>query len=558
MKTSKTERTGRQDTWGDLPAITMPMQTVRVDASGRLSSLLSSQLGVPEHELAIDWAAAEAQRWAAWGAAREGARTSLSFDQALALAVFGWVAALVLYLDPYALLVAPIAAITCLYLATGLHKVWLLARGEHRAAYVTTTISDILDAAAEADAVVGAAEAETETEAHADDEEDLPWYTVLVPLHREGPMLPALIERLTALDYPPDRLEVLLLVEADDDETHAALGACPLPPHIRPITVPPGRPRTKPRALNVGLARARGTFVVVYDAEDRPDSDQLRKAVAAFRALPRRVVCLQARLNFYNRHQTLLTRLFTVDYALWYDALLPGLTGHVRPGAFVPLGGTSNHFRTEALRRLGGWDPFNVTEDCDLGVRVARARLQVALLDSTTWEEAVTRIGPWVRQRSRWVKGYLQTYLVHMRHPVRLWRELGPRGFLDFQSLVGGATCALLVNPLMWSLTAAYVVGRDTPAVSALVHLLFPSALYYLALAALVLGNFTFLYINLYVCVRHGYDELTRVALLSPLYWVLMSVGAWWGFTSLLLRPHYWAKTTHGASLRLVVRNTSV
>jgi cellulose synthase/poly-beta-1,6-N-acetylglucosamine synthase-like glycosyltransferase len=535
MTTGKmTKRTGRQDTWGNLPAVTLPMQTLRVDAAARLTSMLSTQLRVPEHEIAVDWAAAEAERWAAWGAAREGARTSLNLDQALALAVLGLVAALVLYLYSYALLIAPIAVITCLYLITGLHKVWLLARGERQ----TVAGADI------------AAMVVDETELGTD-EKELPWYSVLVPLHHEGPMLPALVERLVALDYPPDRLEVLLLVEADDDETHAALGACHLPPHIRPITVPAGRPRTKPRALNVGLARARGTYVVVYDAEDRPDPEQLRRAVAAFSQLPRRVVCLQARLNFYNRHQTLLTRLFTVDYALWYDALLPGLTGPTRPGAFVPLGGTSNHFRTEALRRLGGWDPFNVTEDCDLGTRVARAGLQVALLESTTWEEAVTRVGPWVRQRSRWVKGYLQTYLVHMRHPLRLWSDLGPRGFLDFQSLVGGATLMLLINPLMWAFTVAYMAGRDTPA-GALVHLLFPSLLYYLALAAMVLGNFTFFYLNLYVCVRHGYDELTRIALLSPLYWLMMSVGAWWGFASLLFHPHYWAKTPHGASLRLL------
>ncbi len=525
--------TGRRDTWSNLPAVTLPMQTVREDASCRLSSIFSSESGVPEDEIAADWLAAEAGRWAHWGAARSGARISLTFDQLIALAVLMWVAALLLYFSPLALLITPVALITCLYLATGVHKIWLLAQGERAAA--TEEVRQATQATA------------AEGPAAADDDADLPRYTVLVPLQREGTMLPTLIERLEALDYPQDRMEVLLLVEADDDETHAALGACHLPPHIRPITAPPGLPRTKPRALNVGLARARGRFIVVYDAEDQPEPDQLRKAVAAFRALPRRVVCLQARLNYYNRHQTLLTRLFAVDYALWYDALLPGLA---RRGGLVPLGGTSNHFRIEALRRLGGWDPFNVTEDCDLGVRVARAGLQVALLDSTTWEEAVTRVLPWVRQRSRWVKGYLQTYLVHMRQPLRLWRDLGPRGFMDFQALVGGTGLALLVNPVMWALTVVYAVGRDTPA-GALVHALFPSALYYLALTALVVGNFVFFYVNLYVCVRHGYDELTRYALLTPLYWVLMSIGAWWGLCSLVLHPHYWAKTAHGASLRM-------
>src|SRR5262249_54742200 len=161
---------------------------------------------------------------------------------------------------------------------------------------------------------------------------------------------------------------------------------------------------------------------------------------------------LQARLNFYNTAQSLLSRLFAVDYTMWYDLLLPGLT---RMSGFVPLGGTSNHFRVRALRRLGGWDPYNVTEDCDLGARLACSGLRVAMLDSTTWEEAVTRVRPWVRQRSRWIKGYMQTYLVHMRHPVALWRAMGPLGFLDFQLLVGGASLAMLVNPLMWLLTLA-------------------------------------------------------------------------------------------------------
>jgi glycosyltransferase XagB len=532
----------RQDTWGNLPSVTLPMRTIWVDTLGRLSSILSSQLGVPEHELSVDWNAAEAERWAAWGAARAGARTSLTSAQVLALAVLGLAAAVLLYLDAHALLVALIALFTCAYLATGLHKVWLLVRGESAAAHPPA-------AGALAD-------------------EDLPLYTVLVPLHREGQMLPVLLERLAAIDYPSDRLEVLLLVEEDDDETHQALGACHLPPHIRPLTAPPGQPRTKPRALNVGLARARGRYLVVYDAEDHPETDQLRKAAAAFGALPRRVICLQARLNFYNRRQTLLTRLFTVDYALWYDALLPGL---MRPRAFVPLGGTSNHFRVEALRRLGGWDPFNVTEDCDLGARIARAGLRVAMLDSTTWEEAVTRVGPWVRQRSRWVKGYLQTYLVHMRHPIRLWQQMGPAAFLDFQALVGGAVFALLVNPLMWAVSLAYVAGAYVAGaagasvaggagtgVVVFIQSLFPPMVYYLGLLCLVLGNFSFFYVNLYVCVRHGYDELTSYALLSPLYWVMMSLGAWWGFCSLVRHPHYWAKTVHGASLRLLEPAPSV
>ena len=362
-------------------------------------------------------------------------------------------------------------------------------------------------------------------------------------------MLPTLVERLRRIDYPPARIEILLLIESDDEETQRAASSYTFPGHIRPVLMPPGQPRTKPRALNIALQQAQGEFIVVYDAEDQPEPDQLRKAVAAMRALPQDVVCLQARLNFYNQRQSVLTRLFAVDYAVWYSQFLPGLTsGLARPGAFVPLGGTSNHFRVEKLREIGGWDPFNVTEDCDLGVRLGRAGLRVAMLDSTTWEEAVTRARPWIRQRSRWVKGYLQTYLVHMRRPLLLLKELGPRGFSDFQMLVGGSSLLLLINPLMWALTALYIGSKGTD-VGNFIETLFPPPIYYLALLSLLSWNFIFFYCSAYVCVRHGLADLTRYTLLTPLYWVIMSIGAWAGLISLIRNPFYWVKTEHGVSL---------
>lgn len=462
----------------------------------------------------------EGGRWVRWGAARYGAHRTLTRRQVVAILTAPILVVPLLIFAPYTLLGSVIAAITIAYLVAGAYKVLLLLRGER------------------------AARNPSAADPYAIPDADLPIYTVLVPLLREEAIVPVLVEQLLTLDYPIERLEVLLVVEADDVQTLAALGRCTLPPHIHMLVVPPGTPRTKPRALNVGLAYASGEYIVVYDAEDRPERDQLRKAVAAFRTLPRQVVCLQARLNFYNRHQSLLTRLFSIDYAVWYDMLLPGLMHRY---AVVPLGGTSNHFRTDALRRMGGWDPFNVTEDADLGVRIARVGLRVMMLDSITWEEAVARVGPWVRQRSRWIKGYIQTYLVHMRQPARLLREIGPASYLDFQLLVGGTSLVLLVNPLMWALTVVYFAAKDTPA-GAAIHLLYPPVLYYPALACL-LANYVFFYIQLYIVVRCGYDDLARYAVLGPLYWVLMSAGAWAGFISLVRDPHYWAKTEHGISL---------
>lgn len=507
------------DTFANLPAVTAPLEALALDTRERLA--------LPWAEAAAE-APSLAERWARWGAAREGARTTVTFSQVFGLLLLLWLAALLFAVDARLLLIIPMGLVTLLYVATGLHKLWLLAR----AAGASTALPA---------APLSPASAE-------DADAALPRYTVLVPLRREGAMLSVLVRRLLDLDYPDDRLEVLLLVEADDDETHAAIARLDLPPHIRPLTVPRGAPRTKPRALNVGLARATGEYIVVYDAEDRPEPDQLRKAVAAFRTLPRRVVCLQARLGFYNPRQTWLTRLFVLDYAQWYHALLPGLT---RTSACVPLGGTSNHFPTAVLRRIGGWDPYNVTEDCDLGIRIARAGLRVGMLESTTWEEAVTQPGAWVRQRSRWVKGYVQTYLVHMRQPLRLWRELRPAGFAHFQLLVGGSMLVLLLNPVMWAITGVYTLSAGSP-VAAFIAQLFPPVIYYLGLLCLVAGNFLFWYLNLYVCLRQGYHDLARYALLGPLYWALMSLGAWLGLLDLLRHPHYWAKTSHGESLRLL------
>ena len=215
------------------------------------------------------------------------------------------------------------------------------------------------------------------------------------------------------------------MVEEDDLETVAAAKALldgDVPFEI--IEVPPGGPRTKPKAANYALAFARGEYLVVYDAEDRPERDQLKKAVATFRASPRQTACLQARLNFYNADHNWLTKMFALDYALWFDTLLPGLD---RIGVPMPLGGTSNHFRTSVLRDIGGWDAFNVTEDADIGIRLSQLGYRVSMLDSNTFEEAPVTIGAWLKQRSRWLKGYMQTWLVHMRDPLALVRRTGLR-----------------------------------------------------------------------------------------------------------------------------------
>jgi cellulose synthase/poly-beta-1,6-N-acetylglucosamine synthase-like glycosyltransferase len=370
----------------------------------------------------------------------------------------------------------------------------------------------------------------------------LPTYSVLVPLYREAEVVPALLAALDRLDYPFDRLEVVLLVEHDDRATESACRR-----HLRPgwriLTVPAGHPRTKPRALNAGLPELSGEFFTIYDAEDRPEPDQLRKAVRRFRRLPERVVCLQARLDYYNSHQNLLTRWFTCEYATHFSLYLEGIAALDHP---MPLGGTSCHFRTEAIRGLGGWDSWNVTEDCELGMRLAAAGLTSRTLDSVTWEEAVPTLGRWVRQRSRWVKGFAQTALVLLRSPLKTARAMGGGRYLAALATVGGVPLVSVSQIAFWGLLWAYVGLRAGGADVGAVESLFPEPLLSLGMASLLLGNFCMLLATVSVVYQQGRYELVRYAVAIPAYWTLVSVGAWRGVLQLLRRPHFWEKTTHG------------
>ena len=297
------------------------------------------------------------------------------------------------------------------------------------------------------------------------------------------------------------------------------------------LRVPDIQPRTKPKACNYALNFARGEFTVIFDAEDRPERDQLRKAVGAFRSLDAAVACLQARLNFYNADENWLTRLFALDYLLWFEVLLPGLD---RMGVPMPLGGTSNHFRTAVLRELGGWDPFNVTEDADLGIRIAQLGKRVAMLDYTTFEEAPNSLPVWLKQRSRWLKGYMQTWLVHTRQPFALVRRAGLKGFLAFHFFIGGSVASSLAAPLLWLMFALM-----------LAH---PSRGEAIAVSSLLGGQTLMIVLASIVPLRRGWRDLMPYALTVTLYWALISLAAWRGFVQLIINPFHWEKTAHGLS----------
>ena len=366
---------------------------------------------------------------------------------------------------------------------------------------------------------------------------DPPIVSVMVALYRESEIAARLVSRLGQLEYPREVLDVLLVVEEEDHLTRRALAVTALPAWIRVIAVPAGAVKTKPRALNYALDHCRGSIIGVYDAEDAPEPDQINKVVGRFAVCAPDVACLQGVLDFYNPRSNWLARCFTTEYAAWFRLFLPGIE---RLGLAVPLGGTTLFFRRDALEGLGGWDAHNVTEDADLGLRIARRGLRTELIDTVTLEEANCRALPWIKQRSRWIKGYMITYATHMRDPALLWRQLGPRRFFGFQVLFAGSVLQALLAPILWSFW------------------IIPFGIYHPVAAVLPPPLFTALWTTFLVTealsIAFGIAGLARTGhRLSPFlvpsmmfYHPLASLAAYKGAWELLTRPFYWDKTSHG------------
>jgi glycosyltransferase XagB len=447
------------------------------------------------------------------------ARTVFATGQMIAAYLFVTALLIGMALAPLNTLIALNVAFSIFYLGNFVFKGILVSVGGGRSASVDETVA---------------------VEARALREDELPVFTVLVPMFREAAMLPQLAQAMRSLDYPLGKLDIKIVLEAGDHETIAAARSLGLEGVFEVIVVPPSAPQTKPKACNFALRFARGEYLVVYDAEDRPEPDQLRKVVATFRRSPPNTACLQCRLNYYNAAENWLTRMFTLDYTLWFDQVLPGLE---RLGMPIPLGGTSNHFRTDVLRELHAWDPFNVTEDADLGIRIGQKGYRVGVVDSTTFEEASCRTGQWVRQRSRWMKGYMQTLLVHTRRPLHLLRSAGPLGFLGFVFFVGGTVLAGLLNPIFWLFYAIWIVLS-----AANFDTLFPQFLLFLCLFNLLVGNGAFTYLIMLGPIRRGWLELIPFSFTLFAYWILISVAAYKGLWQLVRDPFFWEKTPHGIS----------
>lgn len=361
----------------------------------------------------------------------------------------------------------------------------------------------------------------------------LPRYTVVAALYDEAAVAPQLIGRLAALDYPPDRLEGFVVLEHDDAATLAAVRACPRPPWLKPLVARPGRPRTKPRALNVALAHATGELITVYDAEDEPHPGQLREAAARFAAGPSTLACLQAPLRIRRaarpgRPTPFLDRQFAAEYAALFEVMLPALA---RWGLPFPLGGTSNHLKVEALRAVGGWDAWNVTEDADLGFRLWRRGWRLGVLTRPTFESPPGPMAVWLPQRTRWLKGYMQTWGVHMRRPL----GLGWRGQLSLQMTLGLAVLSAAVHApsLGWVLLGA-AAAAGAPAIV-------PAAAW-AVLGWGVLAAWTALVVGARRAgTPYGLWDLIR----SPLYWSLSTLAFVHALWRLVRQPHVWDKTPH-------------
>jgi len=368
----------------------------------------------------------------------------------------------------------------------------------------------------------------------------LPVYSILVALYREGRSVPGLLRALGALDYPAEKLDIKLIIEPDDFETREALEQTRLPAHVQVIVVPAYGPRTKPKALNYALPFARGKFVAVFDAEDSPEADQLRKALAAFGDNPDDIACVQASLSIDNTADSWLARMFTAEYAGQFDAFLQGFSQFGLP---LPLGGSSNHFRTDVLRAIGGWDSYNVTEDADLGIRMARFGYRTAMFRSTTYEEAPAAFMSWLKQRTRWTKGWMQTWIVHMRSPRQFWRESGATGFLSLNLMIGGNILTALTYPVILGsatlelLRATGLNGTLSP---------FAGSLAVLHLAIFAMGGISSVAVNAIGLARRRLPYEAWVLFLTPLYWTYLSIAAWRAFFQLIRDPYRWEKTEHG------------
>lgn len=380
---------------------------------------------------------------------------------------------------------------------------------------------------------------------HALPKKNLPIYTILIPLYKENEItLSNLFANLKKIHYPKHKLDIKILIEKDDETTTNILKKLNLPSFYEFIYIPAGHPRTKAKACNYGLQFARGEYLTLYDAEDQPDPYQLKLALHTFQKDEQgKLACVQSRLNFYNASENWLTKMFTIEYTYWFDLLLPALEFLHTP---IPLGGTSNHFKTAILKKIDAWDPYNVAEDADVGIRLERLGYKTRVIASTTYEEANCQLINWLKQRTRWIKGYMQTYIVHMRQPFKLLKAIGLRGFLGFQLFVGGTVLSNLCYVLLWVLFGISLFLTTEQNLY-----FFPQHFLTIAHFNLVAGTIGVIFLNFLGILQRKKYSLSLISITAPLYWLLISIASYRALYQLFFNPSYWDKTEHGISRML-------
>lgn len=374
-------------------------------------------------------------------------------------------------------------------------------------------------------------------------DDELPVYTILIPAKYESEVMGQTISAMSMIDYPVNKLNILVCMEDYDKETIEAFIEANPPAHFRPFIMPYVSPQTKPKTLNMAFLESKGEFVVIYDAEIIPEPNQLKKAYLAFKEYPD-IAVFQTRLDHYNADDNLITKLFSAEFSFYYDMFLPGLQ---KLGFPVPLSGHSVHFRRDALKEVGAWDAYNVTEDCDIGMRLFRKGYKIGFMDSISQEEATSTIDMWIRQRTRWMKGFIQTSIVHLRHPVRFAKEIGGwKNFTVFILTVPGTVVVNLLNFGTWIMFAIWITYHP-PVIKAL----YPQSILFVSGLAFIIGGFVFTYLNLLGAYKRGRFSIVKYSLLTPIYWVILAYATMRAVFQIMVSPHSWEKTSHGTHLKV-------
>lgn len=371
-----------------------------------------------------------------------------------------------------------------------------------------------------------------------EDKQNLPVISVILPVYKEKEVLPQLCKRMAEMQYPPDKLDLIFIFEQGDDETIDAFVRMEKPAHFKGLVSPDVKPKTKPKALNVALRETKGEFLVIFDAETLPEKDQFMKAMAAFKYSPQ-LDYVHCRIDVYNASVNWLTKMYTAEFAFFYNFFLPGLATVKSP---TPISGHSVYFRREQLIKVGGWDAYNLAEDCDVGIRMFRNGYKNAtVLDSASWEQSTTKLGDWIKQRTRWMQGFVQTSMVNLRFPALLWKDLGSfRNVLMFVFHVPGGVFLNGLNLIQWMMLIFWVVTNDP-----IIQTIFTDVLLYLSVLSFFLANLMFTYFNLLGLYYRKYYAFVGLAMLSPLYWVLLSYATLRAIVRFFRQESTWDKTNH-------------